>query len=139
MSLALRKILVNGVKIISKVTDDAKDEVTLKPWIGDDTKGNVFYASSMTLRALVSKKHQAQFSAMGGMVQVVARVQFVDSVPSTTPNAGEERVNPIDPRDIITLSDGTTAPIIADGGFVDRVTSQPYAIKVTLGNVVRGQ
>jgi hypothetical protein len=86
----------------------------------------------------VSKKSKLIRTMGGRLATVLATVQFVEPIPSVTPNVGKVRVSPIDPRDKIVLDDGQTAPIVDIGGFNDPVTKQPFAPKVMLGNITKG-
>ena len=58
------------------------------------------------------------------------KLTFVRPIPDEG-TAG--RREPIDPRDKITLPDGTAGPIINTGGLVSGGTGKPYMLEVWLG------
>lgn len=136
--MALIDIVRNGVKIVSKVTDSLKESVTLEAWVGSDGKGADSYAAPVTLEALVSRKKEIRYTDSAGRVLTIATLTFVDPVADTTPNVGETREQPIDPRDVVTLADGSTAPVVETGGFADAATGRPFALKVVLGHAITG-
>ena len=134
-----REIILLAPQLASKLLDGVKTTVTWNPWIGDDGRGADAFAPSQQLRGFVSKKSKLVRTSDGRLATVMATVQFVDAIPAVTPNPGKTRASaPIDARDQIILDDGQTAPIVDIGGFNDPVTGQPFAPKVILGNVVRG-
>jgi hypothetical protein len=110
-----------------------------KAWIGEDGDGEDEFAAPVSRRALVDLSQRLRVTKGGRTVMTFATLTFLDPVPDTTPNAGKVRVQPIDPRDTLTLPDGGTAPIVSGGGFVDSLTGQPFVNEVVLGTVVRGE
>jgi hypothetical protein len=81
-----------------------------------------------------------RYTRSGTIVVPMANLIFLDlPMLKTTPNAGQTRQQPIDMRDIITLPNGDSAPVVDMSGFGDPATNAPYAPTVTLGVVMRGQ
>lgn len=137
--MAIRNILAAGVKIISKQVDDDKADVSRQAWIGDNGSGVDEFAPADTVRCIVSRKTRTVRTSTGQLASIVATLTILDPLPPTTANAGKTRVQPVDPRDIFTLPDGTTAPVVDLGGPFDPVENSTYIITVMLGNVPRGQ
>jgi hypothetical protein len=137
--------LIRGLvkSVISPSFETMKMTVTVTPWIGEGPSGKKLYGTPYTLRALVDYEGRAgtqRYTNNGSIVVPMCILTFVDlPLPETTPNAGQQRQNPIDNRDIIQLPDGSTAPVVDMSGFGDPQTQAPYAPTVTLGVVMRGQ
>jgi hypothetical protein len=137
--MALMDIIRTGVAIANKVVESVKCDVTFEPWIGQNGKGADQYGTPVTLRALVDPTKRQRFTQSGALVMTFATLTILDAVADTAANTGETREQPIDPRDIIRLPDGGTAPIVQTGGFTDPSTGRPLLNEVILGSVIRGQ
>ena len=131
--MGLADIVRSGVAIAAAITRDLQAEVTHAAWIGQTGAGDDDFDPPVTRRALVDRTRKPYFTKAGVLVSIVATVTFLDPIADTTPLAGQQRVNPIDPRDVITLDDGVTAPIVKTGGFEDAGTEQPFVNEVALG------
>lgn len=135
--------LIRGLvkNVVSPQFESMKLDVTFKAWIGQSGAGVPAYAAPRTLRALVdfTGSGTQKYTSAGNIIILTATLTFLDIIGDTTPNAGEERDQPIDTRDVLTLPDGTTAPVVDVGGFADSATGQPFVPTVTLGTIVRGQ
>jgi len=113
----------SGVKIIDTVTKSLQCKVQHKAWKGADTYGTPQYASAVLRDAIVEQQQQQRKLPDGQYVMTKAQVMFIFPVP---PNGAAGRVEPVDPRDIITLPDGTTGPILNISGFMDKGTGRPF-------------
>lgn len=118
--------------------ESLKVNVTHRAWIGDDGAGADSYADPVVRRAIVDPTKRQRMTANAGLVMTYAVIQFVDPIEDTVPNSGQLRQQPIDPRDVLLLPDGGTAPIVQVGGVMDPGTSRPFAAEVMLGTVLRG-
>lgn len=137
--MALFDVLRSGVQVIAAgILESFKGTVQHEAWIGSDGRGGDSYATAVPRRALIDLTKKQLHTGSGTFVNVFATLTFLDPIDATTPNTGFTRANPIDPRDIITLPDGTTAPIQVTGAFMDPVTSQPVFSETVLGTPVRG-
>lgn len=137
--MALIDVIRNGVKVASKITESVKAPVIHRAWIGQDGFGKSTYAAPVTLRAIVDRTRRQKYTATGKVAFVIATLTFVDPIPANgtvvTPAQGGPRQEPIDPRDIIILSDGTTGPIVQEGGIEDAATTRPFVNQILLGEV----
>lgn len=124
--------------VLSPQFESMKLNVTHEAWIGDDGKGGDAYAAPVTRRALVDLTKRQRFTSNGALVMTFASLIWLDPIAPTTPQTGEVREQPIDPRDQLTLPDGGTAPIVQTGGFADSLTGQPFVNETILGSAVRG-
>lgn len=131
--MALVDVVRAGVKIASGVTKSFQDVVTHQAWIGQDGAGRDRFAAAVTRRALVDRTTRNAETSTDVLVTVVATLTFLDPVLPTTPETGQVRANPIDPRDIFTLTDGTTAPVVSGGGLQDAGAGVPFVSSVVLG------
>lgn len=137
--MGYESIIEAGVALASAQFDSMKMDVVHKAWIGEDGDGEDQFASPVVRKALVDLTKGLRATKGGRMVMTHAVLTFLDPVPNTTPNTGKVREQPIDPRDVITLPDGSTSPIQSGGGFGDSLTSQPFVNEVILGVLVRGE
>jgi hypothetical protein len=132
-------IFESGIAIASDVFEGNKCDITFKAWIGSDGRGTDEYASPVTLRGIVDATKRQRTTANGNLVMTFASLTFLDAIDDTTANAGEAREQPIDPRDILILPDGGTAPVVQTGGPVNPLTGTGLINETILGTVVRGQ
>lgn len=133
VAMGLGSILRSGVAIADSVTggtDGVQVSITHRAWTGRDGYNKPTYGSSVTRKA-VMKSVQRMIRTTGGQ-EVQARAALTFLAPITA-NGASGRREPIDPRDLITLPDGTTGPILDIQGTVDPDTSQPFALRVFLG------
>lgn len=135
--------LIRGLikNVVSPQFETMKMDITFKAWIGQSGSGKPEYATPRTIRGLVdfAGRGAMRYTSAGVLIMQLCVIQFVDIIGDTTPNTGQDRSQPVDGRDILTLPDGSTAPVADTGGFGDSGTGQPFALSVTLGTVVRGQ
>ena len=128
--MALDTILRSGIATIKKVTDSLQPYVTHKAWKGQDGYGAPIYNSPVQRKAIVEKKVQMRRTESGELVLTTATVMFIEPVP---PLGAADRSEPVDPRDVIILPDGSTGAIVNVSGFVDRVTGRPFYSEIWLG------
>jgi hypothetical protein len=131
--MALVDVIRGAVATVSGVVASLQEVVTHNAWIGQDGAGTDLFAASVTRRALVDRTHRTHEGASGVLVSVFATLTFIDPIAATTANAGQQRVNPVDPRDEFILQDGQTGPTIVGGGFDDAGKGIPFVNTVQLG------
>lgn len=125
------EILKSGIGIANKLTKGVQANVTFEAWTGQDGYGVDSFASPVTLTAVVDMTRKQAHVPSGLDVTVMATLTIVGDV---APNGAAGRVEPIDPRDRITLADGTTGPIVdAPGAVVDPSTNRGLIHVVMLG------
>lgn len=132
-------LIRSGVALASSQFESMKLDVSHAAYIGQTGDGEDDFAPAVTRRALVDLTKRQRFTANGQLVMTFATLTFLDPIEDTVPNSGQTRQQPIDPRDVITLPDGGTAPIVQAGAFADSGTNRPFLQEVILGAVVRGQ
>jgi hypothetical protein len=132
--MSLSTIIKSGIKIADTQTKSVQSTITLKAWIGDDGYGAQAYASAVALRAVVEQKNRPYMTAAGETVTITAQVTIVGPVAPTSPKVGETRQNPVDPRDIIVLPDGSTRPIVLINALINPDTNAPYMVQISLGS-----
>lgn len=121
-----------AVATVNKITNTLQVAVQHQPWIGDDGAGTDEYGTVIERRAVVNEKQRQVYSDQK-LVNTKATITFLVPFAAVTPNAGKERMNPVDPRDIFTLPDGLTGPTILADGLLDGGTGRPYFSEVYLG------
>jgi hypothetical protein len=112
--------------------DGVMDDITIQYWIEDTTlEGDGSYSDPVPFQAIVEKKQQMVKTRDGQDVKSTTYLGFIEAMPAR--GTGNGRQEPLDTRDIITLSDGSTGPILDTDGLMDRATSAPYLLEVYLG------
>jgi hypothetical protein len=128
--MSLNAIIRNGIAIADNVTRDLQGVVMHQSWLGTSGSGDVTFSAAVSRRALIDESEKPRFSQAGQLILTKAQLTFLDPI---APQEAAGRVNPVDSRDIFTLPDGTTGPVVSTSGFIDAETNQPYMISVTLG------
>lgn len=123
-------IIRDLIPTISELTEGVQAEITHRAWTGEKETGKKEYANPVTLKCIISSKHRQVVSASGQLVTAVHTLTFLDPI---TPNGSPGRREPIDTRDMITLPDWFTYPIVDIGGVVDPETGMGFTNKVMLG------
>lgn len=137
--MALADILRKQVAGLSKIVESFKGDVAFYAWVGQDGAGTDQFAAVVPIRAIISMKKEQRHTASGALILTHATLTVLDTINDTTPNANQQREQPVDPRDKFILPDGSTAPVVESGGPMDPATSRGFINKVVLGTVIRGQ
>lgn len=126
------EILQGGIAIANSLTAGVQVEITHEAWIDQDVHGDPVLADPVQIRCVLDLSRRQIQQEDGIIVTVVATATVVGDV---SPNGAAGRVEPIDPRDIITLPDGTTGPIIqtAPNSVVDPSTGRGLIHEILLG------
>lgn len=127
----LADVVRAGVAVAHQVTATLQVDVSLARWTGQDSMGAVTYAAAADYPALVEYKVRLHTTASGKIVQTRAKVTFLTVIP---PHGAVGRTEPIDSRDRIVLTDGTTGPIVDVEGLIDPVTERPYLVECYIGS-----
>lgn len=128
--MGLQDILRNAVATINDVTSDLQATITLSRWTGQDVYGAPTYAAAVSYTAIVDMREQQKRNESGQLVMLRALVILVQPL---TANGAANRREPIDPRDKITLPDGSTGPIVGSAGIIDSGTNKPYFHEIWIG------
>lgn len=128
--MGLLDILRNGIAVADSITTDLQSTVTHEAWIGQDFNGKPIFAAAISRAAIVERKQRIVKGADGREIMSTHYVGFLRPID---PNGTPGRQEPVDPRDRITLSDGSTGPIVSIDGFMDRAFDRPMYSQVYLG------
>lgn len=132
--MGLADILRGGIAIADNATKDVQGAVTWRAWTGQNWKGEDTYADPVSIRAVIDQTRKRRYSAGGQMITVVASLTILETVPPNGTVTVPPRQEPIDTRDMITLPDGTTGPIIQGPGAVyDPGAGGPFLNEIQLG------
>lgn len=126
--MSLAGVARKGIATAAKLTKSFQPAVSITPWSGQDGGGNDTYGTPHTYVAgsgVLVDRTIKQVPTMGGRVMVVQATIYFLIPPVTT----------IDPRDIVVLDDGFTAPILESGGFEDAGTTKPFVTTIRLGSL----
>lgn len=133
--MGLDSLVRNAVATANRLTAALQVTVTHEAWTGKDSYNKPTYASGKDRQCILEwtsdTGRPALVKTASGEEKVVrAKLTFVVPIAA---NGADDRQEPVDPRDIFTLPDGTTGPILNIGGVVDPSTSAPYALEVSIG------
>jgi len=131
-------ILSVGIGIADAVTKSLgfQGTITHQAWTGQDGHGASTYAAVVSHKAVIDLTRKHRPTGSGKMVTVIATITILERVADTTPLAGQTRYQPIDVRDIITLPDGTTGPILSGPSAVlDPDTNRGFFNSIELGDL----
>lgn len=134
--MAFDTLIRNGIALADSLT-----AVSLQPtiqhaaWAGQDRFGAATYATTANIDALVEYKNRLHQTADGRIVQTQAKITILRPL---TPNGATGRKEPIDPRDKITLPDGSIGPIVDVEGFIDPTINRPYMLEIWIGLIGAG-
>jgi len=128
--LGLDSAVRGAVKTAATVTKSLQETVQHFAWTGQVNLGEESLASAVSLKALVEQKLEWRRLGDGRLVEVQARLTFLEIV---APNGASGRIEPIDPKDKLVLVDGTTGPVYLVSGLRDPGKSRPYFLEVWLG------
>lgn len=125
-----RETLVSGVSLVNTLTLGVQSLVSHEAWTGQDVFGADTYAAPVSRLAVIDRTNKVQVRD-AQTVTIAATITFIGDV---LPNGAAGRREPIDPRDIITLPDGFTGPIIdSPNSVIDPVTGRGFIQEVMLG------
>jgi hypothetical protein len=128
--MGLSDVVRSAMKVANKVTKDLQPQITIQRWIGGGGYEGEQYASPIQVDAVVNVRLQDHHTASGQVVSTRAHVMILQPLPA---EGSEGRIEPIDRRDIITLPDGSSGPIVEVGGFTDRKTGMPFYHEIWIG------
>lgn len=134
--MSLDAIVRSGLATAARVTANLQVTVTHEAWTGVDGYGKPTFSRARCVRAIVEQRQRAMRSRSGEVIFTRASVLILEPL---APNGARGRVEPIDPRDRVTLPDGTTGPIVDVNGLVDPSTDAPYYAEVWIGDVAGGR
>lgn len=134
MTLDLSAIIRDGVATADTITKSMQATVIHHAYTGQDRSGTPSYAAPVSYKAIVEYRQESRKTDEGTEQLSRAYVAFIQPVAA---NGAAGRVEPIDERDLITLPDMTTGPILEVRGLTDDDTNRPYFSEVWLGRVMK--
>ena len=129
----LRDIVAGGIAIAHNITNDGGLQATilLSRWVSQDASGAASYAAPISLTAVVRYRSETRESQSGTSSVGKARILILTPLE---PHGATGRSEPIDERDLVTMPDLQTGPILEVGGQVDGVTGTPFYHSILLGD-----
>ena len=129
--MGLADIVREAVDLADKITAPAQANITLAAWTAHGTSGAApTRAAGVTIPAHIDQRPTSLRTALGEVIAVKAVIHILRPIAA---NGAANREEPIDPRDEITLPNGTVgAPIMGAGGYVDSSTGLPYSYTIGL-------
>jgi hypothetical protein len=148
--MSLNSIIRTAVSTVNSVTASLQGTVLHSAWIGQDAMGAAVYGRRLNgldiygsynatgvaigRQAVIEQKQRIR-EIQGRTVLTFAHLVFVGPIEPNTMSA--LRKEPVDPRDIFVLPDGTTGPVVDVVGVMDSDTSNLYVVEVWLGDTLR--
>ena len=134
--MALRDLVVNGVKLADTITNNGKLQGTVlyRRAISTDYEGTVTYDPPLSqpateLRAVVEWKQQSVKTKVGVLDMSKTKVSILDLDGLRVASGGVG----LREDDMIVLPDGTTGPLMALNGYMDPITAQPFMTEAQIG------
>ena len=128
--MGLQTTVASGIATAKSVTASLQDDITIAPWTSNDRTGAPSYGTAVTYPALVEWKQKMLKDRSGRDVVTQTKVTILQPI---TANGTSGRTEPVDPRDKVTLPDGTVGPILDVAGLVNPDTGYPYMFEIWLG------
>lgn len=128
--MGLQTTVASGIATAKSVTASLQDNITIAPWTSNDRTGAPSYGTAVTYPALVEWKQKMTKDRRGRDVETQTKVTILQPITATVATG---RKNPLDPRDKVTLPDGTVGPILDVAGLLNPDTGYPYMFEIWLG------
>lgn len=118
-----REVLVAGINIADALLAGVQGTVQYEAYTSGDGDGDEDYASPVGVQCVIDQTRRQVSTASGRLLTTVATLTF--------PRGGLN----INPKDRITLPDGTTGPLILEspGAVFDPVTGRGFITEVKIG------
>jgi len=131
--MSLASVISGGVATIKGVLSrgDVLEDITLERWTGYDSSGDETFATAETYSVFVELGAGHVWDEMNQtQIPTIAKVIVLEPL---TDNGADDRTEPLDPRDKITLPGGASGPIAKFAGVVDGSTGSPYMFEIWVG------
>jgi len=130
--MSLATLLQSGVKIANNLTASLQVKIKREAWIGSDQFGKKQYAAADYLDCIVDETLKEIQNTAGQTIAISATLTIVGDV---LPNGAAGRREPIDPRDRITMPDGSIGPIVQSpfGSVINPLTGRGFVQVVMIG------
>jgi hypothetical protein len=129
--MAFDSIIRNGVKLAERLTRSLQVEVEVRRWVGGGGYEGESYAAPIFPRAIVDMRLTDHHTSSGQVIVTKAHVMILEELP---PEGAEQRIEPIDRRDHVTLPNGQSGPIVDVGGAgIDPTTGLPFTTEFWIG------
>lgn len=128
--MSFANLVKNGVALANSLTSALQVGVTYRAWTGITAMGDYTYADPITVQALVEFKQQLVVDFSGNEVVSMHTINILQPISG---NGAEGRTEPLDPRDLFTLPDGSTAKMATSETLVNPQTNAGYYHIVKLG------
>lgn len=126
----LAALVRKGVGTVDTFTKSLQPTVQHFAWTGQNIYGKATYAAPVSLKVIEEQEVRQHETKSGQSVMTRAKVTILQPI---TPNGAVGRDEPVDSRDKITLSDGTSGPIVDIVGMTDPSTTRPFFVEVWIG------
>jgi len=129
--VGLDSLVRSGIATIDGITKSLQVSVQHEAWIGNKAGySDPLYDTVVTRKCLIEPKNTLKVAKDGK--EIVQRFQLTLIAP-VSPNGAAYRAEPIDPRDRLTLPDGSWGLIMDVRGLTDPTTNRPYMYEVAVG------
>lgn len=115
-------ILKSGIKLADKLTKGVQSTVQIRQFTGESVSGAKTYSSPVKYRAIVNRSARQVFRG-GQLVMISGQITILTKISPNGATTKPVRREPIDPRDLIILSDGTVSTILSAPGAIEDAES----------------
>lgn len=112
------ELLEVGINIANSLTPGVQSICVLEQFIGSGPSGDFEYDDPINVNAVVDYTNKVSIRE-GQIVTVSATITVLERIEPNLAVTDPPRKNPIDPRDKLTLPDGSTGSIISVPGAVN--------------------
>jgi len=129
--MGLDATIRSAVALANRVTASLQVSVSHAPWTGPGADGTGAWGTATARQAIVDDSYRQHRLPTGEIVSCAAKLTFVQPIDA---NGATGRREPLDPRDVFTLPNGHTGPVVdIPSGPLDPTTGRPYFGAVVLG------
>ena len=133
--MSLADIIRSTIKTAHNVTykGELQETARLERWIAYTDTGDKTFAPGLSCYVLVTYSSKRIRMPDGEEAVSTATIRFLNPIKKLSPVV-EDRNEPVDERDKITLANGKSGPILrVDRGLTDPDTDRPYIATVYMG------
>lgn len=128
--MSFAALIRQGLQLADNLTGSLQDTVMYKPWQGEDKYGDPTFGTPQPIKAIVERNAKLKFEFEGKVLEYSHLIYILRPLP---PNGAAGRIEPLDPRDVFTLSDGSTGKTADVSTLMDPAISAGYYHIVALG------
>lgn len=128
--MSLADTVASAVAVANQVTAGLQIEVSIEAWIGNTETAAKEYDVAVGYDAIFEQRNDLVRDFNGDEVTSVAKLTILRPIVA---NGADDRREPFDPRDRVTLPDGEIGVAVKEQALVNPNTGLPYMHEIWLG------